>query len=183
MVARLSVAAFVAAVGCSWTTAPQARPTILVTNAICAVGPCRTLAITASISSWDVPQPLGGLEILGYVHGPAACLQFPAKWTLEVGPQGGPFQQLTWTPTNPSGLVLWAWDSALTATNAQYDSISAGLWPYIGPAGSEGSTPNFVPGTAPGWSVTFPSKSPSGTAEPSLVSTAACPSPEQPPPQ
>jgi hypothetical protein len=182
----LSMAACMATLGCSSATAPPPRPTMLVTNAVCAVGPCRTLVIAAFIWAWEIPQPPGGIRTLGYVRGATTCLQFPAKWTIEVGQEGGPLHQLTWTPNNPAGIFLLAWDSALvagTGTPGQADSANNGLWPYIGPGGTDGATPTFVPGNAAGWSVTFPPTSRSGTAEPSLTPTTACPSAQQPPPQ
>lgn len=165
-------------VGCSSTTAPKARPTLLVTNALCTVGPCRTLIITAFIESWYIPQPPNGIKTLGYVRGATTCLQFPAKWTTEWGQEGGALHQLTWTPTNPAGIYLLAFDSAFTsgtATTAQYDSASQKLWPYQAPDGLVGLTPTFVPGSAPAWSVTFPPASHGGTAEPPLTPTStAC---------
>ena len=182
----LAVAALTTALGCTLATGPKVPPTLLVTNAVCALGPCRTLVITAFIEGWYIPQPLDGIKTLGYVRSATTCLQFPAKWTIEVGPQGGDLQQLTWTPSNAAGIFLLAFDSAFTsqtATPAQYDSASQRLWPYIGAGGGDGVTPTFVPGNDAGWSVTFPPQSRTGAAEPPLTPTAACPLPQQPPPQ
>jgi hypothetical protein len=57
---------------------------------------------------------------------------------------------------------LIAEDSALFHSqldSAISDSLKQGLLPYFDGLvkGSVGETPNFAPGTSPGWSVTFPS--------------------------
>lgn len=186
----LSLAAcIVAVVACSSATSPQRPPpTILVTNAWCQAGPCRSLEIRVFVEAFTVPQPPIGFEILGYVRGPKTCLQFPAKWTLSVGTAGGPTTVLTWTPDNPLGVILVAQDTAFGfgppyATQAQFDSSVQGVWPYTEPPGILGSSPGFVPGTSPGWSLTFPLRSQHGAAEPTLTPAAPCPSPQQPPPE
>jgi len=164
-------------VGCSSATAPRQPPTILITNAVCAVGPCRTLLIKAFVWAFEVPQPPSGFEIVGFVRGPATCLTFPAKWTLKVGTPGGVPTTLTWTPTSPSGIFLTAIDSVIGfggGTTAQLDSANAGLWPYAGPGGSVGISPTFVPGNAAGWSISFPATTPSGAPTPALTATSAC---------
>jgi hypothetical protein len=72
---------------------------------------------------------------------------------------------------------LVAQDSAFvlsTPSTAQIDSSVQRLWPYDGElAGSLGITPTFVPRSAPGWSITFPFKTPSGAPQPHLTATAA----------
>jgi len=179
------VAILLAAIGCSSATAPKQPPTLLVTNAVCELGPCRTLVIHAFIWAWHIPQPPTGIRILGYVRGPTTCLQFPPEWTIEAGAVGH-LQQLKWTPSDPAGIFLLAWDSAFTsgtATPAQIDSEAQQLWHYDGGGGSLGITPTFVPGNAPGWSITFPLTSQSGAPEAALTPATACPSPQQPPPQ
>jgi hypothetical protein len=179
------LASFGAVANCSSATGPVARPTILVTNAVCAVGSCRTLVIHAFIWGWKIPQPPTGIRVLGYVRGATTCLQFPSEWSIESGTVGD-LQQLTWKPNDPAGIFLLAFDSAFTsgtATTAQNDSSSNKLWPYQSGGGLIGVTPTVVPGTSAGWSVTFPSTSLTGSPEPSLVASAACSSPQQPPPQ
>lgn len=179
MVGRSTVAAITSMLvvaGCSSSTAPmQPPPTLLVTNALCAVAPCRTLEIRAFVWAFQIPQPPVGIKVLGYARGPTTCLEFPPQWTFGGGSSDG---GTTWTPNNPAGIYLVAQDSAFVLTQptqAQIDSSVQGLWPYDGELpGSLGTSPTFVPGTAPGWTITFPFKTQSGAAEPALTPTAAC---------
>src|ERR1700735_2592155 len=67
---------------CSSASGPKSGPTVMVTNATCQPGPCKTLYLRAYIWGWAIPQPPTGIELLGFVHGPATCLQFPPEWTL-----------------------------------------------------------------------------------------------------
>lgn len=135
------------------------------------------IVLTAFISAWPIPQALGGMETVGYVTGPTACLQFPAKWTIQSGAVSDP-QTLTWTPENPQGVYMFAFDSTLAVgrgTAAQDDSSAQGLWPFDGDdLGGVGQTPTFVPGSASGWSVTFPSRSQDGVSAPGLAAAAPC---------
>jgi len=163
--------------GCSSASGPKAAPTVLVTNATCQPGPCKTLYLRAFIWGWAIPQPPTGIELLGFVHGPATCLQFPPEWTLWVV-SGSDSTLLTWKPNNPSGIFLLAYDSAIgygNPTLAQIDSSNNGDWPYDGTTvGSVGESATFVPGNSSGWSVTFPPKTQDGAATPGITESEAC---------
>jgi hypothetical protein len=165
--------------GCSSATAPPSPPpTLLVTNATCETGPCRTMTITAFIWAWDIPQPPTGIRLIGIVHGATTCFQFPKQLSIWVVTVGVDSTLLTWTPSNSKGIYMVAFDSLLGSgggTAAQIDSEEEGLWPYDGLApGMLGYTPTFVPGNAAGWSVTFPTVRQSGAAEPELRPAPAC---------
>ncbi len=162
---------------CSSTTGPKPAPTVLVMNATCQPGPCKTLYLRAYIWGWAIPQPPTGIKLLGFVHGPGTCLQFPPEWTLWVV-AGSDSTLLTWKPPNPAGIFLLAFDSAIgygNPTRAQLDSSNEGLWPYDGAtAGSVGHSATFVPGNSPGWSITFPPTTLSGAATPGIKASDAC---------
>jgi hypothetical protein len=101
------------------------------------------------------------------VHTHSACLAFPASWPINIiGGQDTVTE--VWTPADSSGIYLIAVDSALYhggGSVAQEDSAAHGVWPYDGIAmGSEGETPNFVPGDSPGWTTAFPSAPPHSSA-------------------
>jgi hypothetical protein len=169
-----------AAFACSRPTGPlPPPPTLLVTNATCESGACRTLQIRAFVGAFVVPQLPVGLEVVGEVHTATACLAFPASWTLSVATVGSADTTFTiWTPNDPAGIYLFAVDSALFSTGgtaAQRDSSSRAVWPYDGAwLGSVGSSATFIPGHAAGWSVTFPSKSQTGLAAHGLAVAAVC---------
>jgi hypothetical protein len=167
--------------GIACATDPKPLPTLLVTNATCGAGTCRTLEIRAFVNAFKVPgQPPDGFEVVGYAHDNSACLIFPSRWRLAVIADGTTDTAwATWTPSNTSGIELYAVDSTLLAgggNRAVRDSAQQALWPFVGGLpGIIASTSEFVPGTAPGWSVTFPARSASGTAEPGLAATTtAC---------
>jgi hypothetical protein len=137
------------------------------------------MEIRAFVSAFPVPQPPTGLEVVGYTHGPTTCLPFPKSWKLGVSTVGSPdTTYYTWTPGNSSGIFLFAVDSAIWATGgtpAQQDSAANNVWPFDNAApGSFGFTPTFVPGSAVGWAVTFPTKSRTGVAEPGPTPALAC---------
>jgi hypothetical protein len=162
---------------CSSPSSPKAAPTVMVTNATCQPGPCKTLYLRAFIWGWAIPQPPTGIELLGFVHGPATCLPFPPEWTLWVV-SGSDSTLLTWKPNNASGIFLLAYDSAIgygNPTLAQIDSSNNGDWPYDGTTvGSVGESATFVPGNSAGWSITFPQKTQSGAATPGIEESEAC---------
>jgi len=165
--------------GCSSGTAPPSPPpTVLVTNAICQAGPCRTLVLSAFIWGWHIPQSPTGIRLIGFVHGATTCVQFPKELSIWLVTVGVDSTLLTWTPNNSQGIIMLAFDSTIAYTGgtaAQLDSSNQGLWPYDGEApGAVGLTPTFVPGNAAGWSVTFPAVSQSGAAEPELRPAPAC---------
>jgi hypothetical protein len=151
----VAIALFSLVAACSHPTAPVPPPTVLITNATCDSGFCRTLFIRVYVVSFRVPQNPWGIEMLGTVVGRTGCLRFPASWRLTIsGPDSSgkiDTTYATWTPSDPAGVYLWAGDSA------------SGL-------SGVGSTAVFVPGTASGWSVTFPS----GSGVPAIEPTAPC---------
>jgi hypothetical protein len=160
------VVAATAASGCSETTAPRPFPTVLVTNATCEAGRCATLEVRAYIWKFLIPYPPFGEEVLGEVPPGRTCLTFPPSWRMTVvGPDNsGKLDTVTttWTPDDTIPLYLIALDSAVFRTgfdSAQIDSLHQGLLPYFDSVGfgSVGSTPNFTPRDAHGWTVTFPS--------------------------
>lgn len=179
MAVVMAVAAGVLAVGlgCSSAAAPNPPPTLLVTNATCDSGPCKNLFLRVFIWGWHIPQPPTGIKLLGFVHGTNTCFRFPPEWTIWVG-SGSDSTKLTWTPTNPEGIFVFAFDSAFgygNPTTAEIDSSNQGLWPYDGAvAGSVGHSPTFVPGDSPGWTIAIPSKTRSGAPTPGLTAGAAC---------
>lgn len=140
--ASVAIVLFSGIAACSHPTAPAPPPTVLITNATCDSGPCRTIVIRVYVVSFRVPQYPWGIEVLGTVVGRTGCLRFPASWRLTVsGPDSSgkiDTTYATWTPSDRAGVYLWAGDSASGITGV-------------------GSTAVFVPGTASGWSVTFPS--------------------------
>ena len=177
--ATVVVVAATGGLGCSSPTKPAPLPTLLVTNGTCVGGVCRTLEIRAFVWAFPVPQLPPGLEVVAEVHTATACVTFPAQWRFYVTTVGSTDTTFyTWTPSNNSGIILFAVDSALFTTGgtaAQRDSSSRALWPYDGAGlGSVGHTATFIPGSAAGWSVTFPSTSQSGPAAPGLAPTVAC---------
>ena len=104
-------------------------PTLLVTNATCSPGPCVPFEVRAGIPRFTVPQPSGGVVSLGWVDSTTACLRFPASWTLTVIGPGGDTTKITWRPSDSIWLIV----------------------PRLA-----NSTVDFVPASAPGWSITFP---------------------------
>jgi hypothetical protein len=166
-------------VGCSSPTKPEPPlPTLLVTNATCAGGTCRTLQLRASVWAFPVPQVPPGFKVVAEVHTPTACIVFPKSWTLSVETAGSTDTTFyTWTPDNSSGITLFAVDSVLFNTGgtaAQRDSSNQALWPYDGAAPFTVGYATFVPGSAAGWSVTYPSTLQSGLVAPGLTVAAAC---------
>lgn len=177
--ATVALVTAIGGLGCSSPTTPAPLPTLFVTNGTCASGVCRTLEIRAFVWAFPVPQVPPGLEVVGRVRTATACLTFPAQWRFFVTTVGSTDTVFyTWTPSNSSGIMLFAVDSALFYTGgtvAQRDSSRQALWPYDGTGlGSVGHTATFVPGSAAGWTVTFPSTSQSGPAAPGLTPTSAC---------
>ncbi len=133
-------------------------PTVLVTNATCGAGHCETLNIRAFVSKFAVPgQPPHGAEVLGEAPPGQTCLTFPPSWSLRItgadntGRAGT--TTITWTPEDTFPI-------SLIAVNHGDDGF----------AGSVGDTRDFVPGAAPGWSVSFPS----GPGSARLASGAVC---------
>ena len=162
------------AVECSAPEAPRPLPTVLVTNATCDSGGCRTLEVRAFVTKWLVPYPPYGEKVLGWVPPGTTCLTFPASWRFGIiGPSDTVWS--TWTPSDRDQIYLIALDSAFFHghfTQAQFDSSIKGIWPYDGATPSSmGETPYFIPADAHGWRVTFPSAPPWGA---NLVPDTSC---------
>ena len=121
--------------------------TLLVTNGTCATGECVPIDVRGLIPKFTVPQPIGGLLLVGRVEGPSACLTFPREYTLKII-----------SPTDTT-IVTWTTGDAVILHAIRRDPFT--------PAGS---TAGFVPASSDGWSVTFPS----GSEAPGLAETAAC---------
>jgi hypothetical protein len=141
----IAAAALLAA--CQPTADPAPPVTLLVTNATCAAGTCQPLDVRGFITKFNVPaQPLGGFLALGRVNDASACLTFPPSFTLTVS---GPTDttKMTWTVADPV---------SLHASGVPFSPV--------------GSTGEFVPASAAGWSVTFPSDG----GAPGLTATTAC---------
>lgn len=161
------------------STTTAKLPTVLVTNATCANGGCRTLEVRLFSWTFLVPQPPQGLRTIAEVPPGQTCLTFPASLSLKVtgidtSGQHTDSITYTWAPGDSAGMYLIAVDSALYHSNqlspVQLDSLRHAPFDGFGPA-SVGSTPTFVPATAAGWSVTFPSAPVMGAT---LIQGPAC---------
>jgi hypothetical protein len=173
-VGRLAVVtALSTAIGCSSPHAPKPLPTVLVTNAMCDSVTCATLEIRAFLWKFNVPQPPSGFLVLGELPPGRTCITFPPSWSMRVIGPGTAGRvdttTLTWTPNDHSEIYLIALDSAVfhragaasrisQIRSSQFGGVAADTSPYDGLVpGSVGETPNFIPDSAPGWSVAFPS--------------------------
>lgn len=144
-------------------------PTVLVTNPLCSGGTCRSVDIRAFILAWPLPQPPAGYESVGEVSGPSACLSFPTSWTMRVsGPNSSGAVDTAvfhWTPDDTAGIYLDGvhWPSSPKDTAPPY---------YV-----FGITQTFIPGTSPGWDLSFSDTTETGTGLPytaHLVADTAC---------
>lgn len=154
-------------IGCNSVTPRQVTPppTILVENNTCEAGRCMVLEVRAFVWSFTIPQSPWGGRVLGYALPGQSCIVLPNEMTATVvGINADHTVDTTyyhWKPSTPSGMFLVAVDSAAwhsgAATDAQADSINAGIFPYDGLGPSVGETATFVPGNSPGWDVVFPS--------------------------
>jgi len=175
VISALLVAGGIVAAECATPEAPRPLQTVLVTNATCDSGGCRMLEIRAFVTKFRVPYPPYGEEVLGWVPPGTSCLTFPPSWRFGVYDQAGDTVWVTWTPSDTEPIYLIALDSLFFHghfTQAQVDSSIAGIWPYDGVyPSSMGETPDFEPGDAPGWRVTFPSTPPWSA---NLVPDARC---------
>ena len=141
------VASIAFLVACEASSGPRRPVTLLVTNATCAADACQPFDVQGWIPKFNVPaQPIGGFLALGRVDGATACLTFPLSYTLTVS---GPADttRMTWTPAD---------SVTLNALGVPFSPL--------------GSSPEFVPGDAAGWRVTFPAAG--GPAE--LTAATAC---------
>jgi hypothetical protein len=148
-------------VTCSAPEAPKQLPTLLVNNPSCAAGECRTTEVR--LFDWDltVPQPFWGYKVIGEIHGPSACLTFPAPWRFSViGPRdtipNSPVDTVVFTGTVEDLIYVIAMDSA--GFHAQ------------GPIGVlttiRGRTDNFTAADARGWRVTLSGDNAASSAVP-----------------
>jgi len=136
------------AIACSSSVEPSQSVTLQVTNQTCSPGPCAPLQILAFPS--NQPKTPGGFWSLdlGVVTAASACLTIPANATFRVSGSGA--------------TTTYTWTSAIP--------LSVGtLLPAEPRLQARPSTGTFVPGSAPGWSVTLPGDSrptPSGACTP-----------------
>ena len=131
---------------CGSTTAPGSGVTILVTNETCIAGPCPPLEIHGFVPKFSVPgQPPWGFLDIGTVTAASTCLRLPASHTLTVtGPNGA--ADLTWTVADP--IILTAIDRERAL---------------------QGTTDEFVPADAPGWTIGF-----GGSSQGTPTASSAC---------
>lgn len=120
-------------------TALAAGPTLLVTNATCAVGSCIPIEVRAFIPQWRVPgQPPDGVPFMGWVRSRVVCLRFPVAdtfRTIGVNSAGIPVD---------TALTIWTPDSSVALF-----AVASAYGPLAG-------TTEFVPGSSPGWNLTVP---------------------------
>jgi len=155
----LAAASVLSWIACSSSTEPgeaAASVTLLVTNDTCLEGPCVPVSVRGRVPRYAVPgQPKVGFLRLGTVESRSACLVFPAVDSLTVS---GPDHTtvLRWMPSDD--VSLRAFDPRDVATYT--------IWsvPIID------TTSYFVPASARGWRVTFPS----GTGAAVLEATDPC---------
>lgn len=132
-------------VGSCGVTDPKtdlSTPTLLVANATCSPGPCKTFAVRGWESVFVVPgQPPAGFLHIGDVNSPSACLQFPDSvlfTATEVDGAGHPLHTdgVYWTPRN----------------SVELSALEPGAFEPFAFADSA-----IVPASSPGWRITFPS--------------------------
>jgi len=125
------------ALACSSPDEPGSGITLLVSNATCNAGQCETVRVYAFPDN----QPLtpGGFWKLdlGTVSGESACLELPRSAKITV------------TGTSTIRYVTYEWTVDRLAS-------LVGLLPSELAIPASPSTPQFVPATATGWSVTLP---------------------------
>jgi hypothetical protein len=123
------------AVACSSTTGPRSGVTLLVVNGTCTVGPCPSLHVLGYPQ--NQPNTPGGLWRfeLGVLAAPSACLTFPRSATFRI--------------IGPSDTTIITWTSADSMELGSLDSLAF-------PFAALPSTGEFVPASAPGWTVTLP---------------------------
>lgn len=142
--------------GCaSSPSAPiRSTPTVMVDNPLCTAAGCRTLEVRIFSWSFTVPQPIWGFRVLGEVHSPSNCLQFPDSLTFQVvGPSDTTV--LLWKPSD--AVILTAVDSALFHEGSTRPDSTV-----------RGTTQTFTPGESPGWTVGF-----SGSLQQTTITPAA----------
>ena len=108
------VIALLVAAGCSSPTEPKLLPTLFVENPLCDGTGCKAIQIRAFVWEYKIPQGGGiGLEVVGDVAGPTACLQFPEAWQItvsEVDSHGNPIHSDTITSTLDDEVFLTVLD-------------------------------------------------------------------------
>ncbi|MGD2121634.1 MAG: hypothetical protein PVJ76_07810 [Gemmatimonadota bacterium] len=110
------------------------------TNPLCDGSGCRALQIRAFIWAYRIPQAPTGLEVVGEVEGPSACLEFPDSWQItvsEVDALGNVVRSDTITSTLDDEVYL---------AIVNLDWRQGGDW-FLA------TTYNFSPGSAQGWSL------------------------------
>ena len=161
------VLALLVGAGCSSPTEPEPPPppTLFVANPLCDGVGCKTIQIRAFVWEYKIPQGGGiGLEVVGEVAGPSACLQFPEFWEIrvsEVDAQGNIVQSDTITSTLDDEVFLSVldWEPGGDLVLARTD--------------------NFVPGSSQGWNLVLSGNpSPGATRFTALLTTAPRCSPD-----
>ena len=118
---------------------PFNPPTLFLTNPLCDGTGCKTLQISAFI--WEylkyLPQSPFGVEMVGEVVGPSACLSFPEGWEIVV-------RQL-----DSQGNVVHA--DTITASLGDEIFLNVLSLEYAG--WLIGRTETFIPNASPGWNL------------------------------
>ena len=126
-------------VGCSSPAGPKGGPTVtvLVENPLCAGTACRPIQIRVFVWKYEIPQGgYIGIEVLGEVAEPTACLEFPEGWDItvnEVDSGGNIISSHTKTATldDEVFLTILDWDSSMTLVLARTNTFipsSSGGW-------------------------------------------------------
>lgn len=132
---RLAVLLLVLSVACRSPVGFRHHGTLLVSNATCVLGRCASVEV--DVYPQNQPGTPGGFWriSLGTVTGSSACLYFdPADTFLVIGPTDT--TKFVWTPGD----------------SAEMGGLMAGADPFM----ALPSTAEFVPTSAPGWSVSLP---------------------------
>ncbi len=121
-----------------------------------------TIEVRAFVTTFLVPQLPWGSRVLAEVGPGRRCIVLPDTMSLTViGPNlTGRIDTTVYRWTDSSGISLTAIDSALWyghPTQAGIDSTLLAIYPYDGIGPAVGETSIFVPVSAPGWAVAFPS--------------------------
>jgi hypothetical protein len=130
-----------AVLSCSSVNEPHSAVPLLVTNATCLMGRCDSLEVLAFPSNQPhTPEGFWSVDI-GLITTPQACFSLPPSATFRV---------IGVHDDGTADTTTYIWTSA--------DSLSlAALPPSSSRTQASPSTSAFVPASAPGWRITFPS--------------------------
>jgi len=159
-VAQIFAVASLAALGagCSkFAVDPSGDPplTLLVANTTCKAGQCTPLWIVAWPNIHAPSIPGGWWISLGTATAPSTCKTFPPPGSFVTVDASGARTRYPWTPSD-----------TFTLTAQSLVDTGIGTLPT--------TTSTFVPGDAPGWSVTFDTF-PASPIEPVPVTNACTP--------